>query len=337
MCECVRGICFPSYMRRWPRSHHTYTNTLACRLCHLWCTQLAWPSVCLPEFPECSPVFLPVLCACLFIFLPVCLSAVWSQATRTFLIASSLLRDQTTVKQSTALLSVARERDKWEDRGVKSYTFLYRHTQPLFISWGHLSQSVCTFARASNRRVKRLIHAFSPHTCVGENKSHSIRVFSLTMGLRPIPGFTAQSLERIGDRHQPAEYFRLLIQVLFCKKGCITTYAGFYWDKYGQDVNRRWYYRCKTLLLLLLHLYIVRVVLRSSCSSLRVWKPVWAEQHVTQSLYCPWAEKWEIIKRGAGRWEEWKKMLRGGWGRMGVGGVGALWLADTSCLCFYLS
>lgn len=30
----------------------------------------------------------------------------------------------------------------------------------------------------------RVNHPFSPHTCGGENKSSSIRVFSLTVGLR---------------------------------------------------------------------------------------------------------------------------------------------------------
>lgn len=96
----------------------TYTNTYTCQLCHLSCIQLGRPSVCLPEFPDCVPVCLPLLCACLFIFLPVCLPPLWSQATRAFLIASSLLQDQNTVKQSMVVLSVSRRsrqrETKWE-------------------------------------------------------------------------------------------------------------------------------------------------------------------------------------------------------------------------------
>lgn len=95
---------------------HTYANTYTCHLCHLWRVQLAKPSVCPPEFPDCVPVCLPVLCVCLFIFLPVCLPVLWSQATRAFLIASSFLHHQNTVKQNTAVdsrsLSLSLERDR---------------------------------------------------------------------------------------------------------------------------------------------------------------------------------------------------------------------------------
>lgn len=86
--ECVRSICFPSYIhtRSCPlQFSHTYTNTHTCHLCHFWCVQLAWPPVFPPQVPDCVPVCLPGLCVRLFIFLPVCLPALWSQATRAFL------------------------------------------------------------------------------------------------------------------------------------------------------------------------------------------------------------------------------------------------------------
>ena len=139
---CWGGICFPSYIHAGgsppphpthpqTRTHtHTSTNThtRACHLCHLWCVcvcvcacsprrgRLSAP----PGFPDCVPVCLPALrfvYVCLYFYLSVCLLCE-VRATRAFLIASSLLRHQNTVKQSTATVeSVWREEteegDQW--------------------------------------------------------------------------------------------------------------------------------------------------------------------------------------------------------------------------------
>lgn len=84
---------------------YSYTNTLLSSLSPSARSRSS-------EVPECVPVCLPLLCVCVFIFLPVCLPALWSQATRAFLIASSLLQDQNTVKQSTAVKLVSRNREE---------------------------------------------------------------------------------------------------------------------------------------------------------------------------------------------------------------------------------
>lgn len=47
---------------------------------------------------------------------------------------------------------------------------------------------LCICKEDEREESKRINHAFSPHTCVGENKSPDIRVFSLTRGLGTICG-----------------------------------------------------------------------------------------------------------------------------------------------------
>ena len=72
-----------------------------------------------PGFPDCVPVCLPALrfvYVCLYFYLSVCLLCE-VRATRAFLIASSLLRHQNTVKQSRATVeSVWREETEEGDQ-----------------------------------------------------------------------------------------------------------------------------------------------------------------------------------------------------------------------------
>lgn len=167
----------------------------------------AWPYVCLSEFPDCVPACLPVLCVRLFIFLPVCLPALWSQATRAFLIASSLLQHQNTVKQSTAVQSASRKSRQTETEqeeklallsafpsALSQCTILHRHDSLFFISLVWFAPRIlvwkCVHLQGGQggKKSRGVNRAFSPHTCVGESKRHSIRVFSLTRGLRTIFG-----------------------------------------------------------------------------------------------------------------------------------------------------
>lgn len=47
---------------------------------------------------------------------------------------------------------------------------------------------LCICKEDEQEESKRINHGFGPHTCVGENKSPDIRVFSLTRGLGTICG-----------------------------------------------------------------------------------------------------------------------------------------------------
>ena len=83
--------------------------------CSPRCGRLSAP----PGFPDCVPVCLPALrfvYVCLYFYLSVCLLCE-VRATRAFLIASSLLRHQNTVKQSRATVeSVWREETEEGDQ-----------------------------------------------------------------------------------------------------------------------------------------------------------------------------------------------------------------------------
>lgn len=189
--ECVRSICFPSYIhtRSCPlQFSHTYTNTHTCHLCHFWCVQLAWPPVYPPQVPDCVPVCLPGLCVRLFIFLPVCLPALWSQATRAFFFFNCFLpptgpKHREAQQCSLCLESVDRERER--QNLCLHFTINQAFFMSLFISF----TSTRGLSRADAQLISRRLHrTFSSHTCVVENKSWSIRVFSLTRGLRTISG-----------------------------------------------------------------------------------------------------------------------------------------------------
>lgn len=137
-----------------------------------------------------------------------------------FLIASSLLQDQNSEAEHCSRVcgeKVERERRSKEgDEIVFVLRALVFYTNSFYSSFFFLSDSCAFTRRPGDKKVKRVNHAFSAHTCAAENKSLSIRVFSLTRGLGTICGLLLSHRENLRQT-STIKNLKLLTQVLLRK------------------------------------------------------------------------------------------------------------------------
>lgn len=184
VCECVRGICFPSYIhtRGCPRTLPTHTQT------HTLVIFATFGVYSLPCRLSARQNFLSACALCMSVYISTCLSACSVKSGHQGFFNCFL--PPTAPKHCEAGHSgaVCLERIDREQGGLSQYLHSQAKNTSTLSFYSSFWFILCICKEDTGQESKRVCHAFSHHTCVGENKSPSIRVFSLTGGLRTICG-----------------------------------------------------------------------------------------------------------------------------------------------------
>lgn len=195
------------------KAAHTVPTTYANYLCHLWYSSLSLPT---------SISCLSASALCMSVYISTCLSACSVKSGHQgffncFLLPTAPKHCEAEHSSGFSPERVDRERQNWESDEVpvyqanilSCYTVQYWHAFTLIIFVNSLRVRVHLQGRHA-QESRRVNHAFSPHTCVGENKSPDIRVFSLTRGLSTIYGLLLSHWGNL--RHHQSKYLKLLTQ-----------------------------------------------------------------------------------------------------------------------------